>query len=226
LITAFAYASGTLCVMMCYAYFLHATVIKSEKYPIEKTYNIDLWPPAKFLKSTLTPPKFVVKGQSHVLADHNDLKWNRKTDKSFWQAPSAYLNWNTWQRFYVMWNFDNAYNGDVYIYPMVKKGFEEKKVLSVIHYGMAQLHWPLFLLSVAAPFFWERKKSPLQLSRKSIGCLITTGSFFYFMVVLFMLGRWLPRYTIPLRPLSYIMAAMTFHMLYIIFRGVKGRAQH
>jgi len=37
---------------------------------------------------------------------------------------------------YVIWDYNNAYNGDFYIYPMVRKGFQESKVLKIFHYNM------------------------------------------------------------------------------------------
>jgi len=92
---------------------------------------------------------------------------------------------------------------------MVRKGFQESKVLKIFHYNMLQLHWPLFLFTIAAPFFVHSRKQPVILSGDLTGFRVTLMFFFYFITVLSILGRWLPRYTIPLRPLSYVLAAAT-----------------
>ena len=45
----------------------------------------------------------------------------QRPDQRFADATMSYLGWNLWGRLKVMWHWDNAYNGDVYIYPMKQK---------------------------------------------------------------------------------------------------------
>ena len=162
--------------------------------------------PGGYLKRTFQPPKFYVDGKSHVLAINQDLNWKSRTEASFWEEPIAYLKWNLVGKFVVSWHWDNAYNGDVYIYPMIRKGFHENPSLNLVHSIMHAGHWPLFLLSMAAPVVlfvqWRRK----TMASAILPILVPALGFIYFIGVLWVLS-WLPRYTIPVRPLSYVLAA-------------------
>ena len=118
----------------------------------------------------------------------------------------AYLKWNLVGKLVVMWHWDNAYNGDVYIYPMIRKGFHENSSLNLVHSIMHAGHWPLFWLSMAAPVVlfvqWRRR----TMDSAILPILVPALGFVYLLGVLWVLS-WLPRYTIPVRPLSYVLAA-------------------
>jgi hypothetical protein len=89
---------------------------------------------------------------------------------------------------------------------MNRKGFHENAFLKLIYNFMHACHWPLFLLSMAAPLVlfvqWRRK----TLAAANLPILLPVLGFVYFIGVLWALS-WIPRYTIPVRPLSYILAA-------------------
>jgi hypothetical protein len=159
------------------------------------------------LKGGLRPPVFFVKGASHVYDPGVPWKneWKHRSKASFRQQPVAYLEWHLGGKFRVMWHWDNAYNGDVYIYPMKRRGFHENAVLALVHRSMWLLHWPLYLLSLAAvlvfPLRWRRG----QMDTEARILLVPVLGFVYFVALLSIF--WMPRYSIPARPFSFVLAA-------------------
>lgn len=169
-------------------------------------------------KRSLVPPRFYVKGESHVMMRHGNRTYRYPIKGGFWEYPAAYLKWNLWGRLFVLWHWDNAYNGDVYIYPMIRKGFEVDRVLKTIHRVMRSLHWPLFLLSLAAPamLFVKWKRKTLAVRERML--LVSASAFLYLVGVVWLIA-WFPRYTIPARPLSYILASASLCWLIDFMRN-------
>lgn len=176
--------------------------------------------PWTYLKRSIHPPNFFIKNESHVRVRNPDRDWKRRWQGSFWDHPLAYLKWNLGARLFYIWHWDNAYNGDVYIYPMKRAGFRVNAFLGMIHGAMHIVHWPLYVLSLAAPIVfllrWRRGTSPVDERL----LLVPTVVFVYFLAVLSLLS-WLPRYTIPARPYSYILAAASLSWLVSRLRSVS-----
>ncbi|MCZ6774374.1 MAG: glycosyltransferase family 39 protein [Proteobacteria bacterium] len=177
---------------------LHAVRDVPQKYVVFRS-------PWTYLKRAVLPPKFFVDGNSHVFVTNRDRNWKIPTEASFAEAYIAYIKWILVGKIVVLWHFDNAYNGDVYIYPMVRRGFDENQTLQLVHGFMRAAHWPLFVLSIAAPVIlfvlWRKGTLPTRV----LPILLPVLGFVYFFAVLWLLS-WLPRYTIPVRPFSYILA--------------------
>lgn len=170
--------------------------------------------PWAYLKRSIRPPEFFVRGESHVLSYHRNRDYKKPAKGDFWDHPVQYLKWNSWGRLFLLWHWDNAYNGDTYIYPMIRKGFEENPFLKSIHRSMHSIHWPLYLLSLAAPVIllvgWRRKTLPIE--QRTL--LVPVLGFVYSLAVLSLLS-WLPRYTIPARAFSYILASASLSWLLV-----------
>jgi hypothetical protein len=172
------------------------------------------------LKESIRPPVFFVKGASHVYDRRLPWKkeWKHRSQASFREEPAAYLKWHLGGKFRVMWHWDNAYNGDVYIYPMKRKGFHENSLLARVHGTMRVLHWPLYLLSLAAVLVflvrWRRGELPAE----ARALLVPALGFVYLVALLSIF--WFPRYSIPARPFSFILAAAFLSWLR---RGSRGR---
>ncbi|MBW1786880.1 MAG: hypothetical protein JRK53_09745 [Deltaproteobacteria bacterium] len=222
---------GLVFVTASYRLFIHhtkATVAHTEVAGEGGAKYTDMSSTVRNWGSILIPPDFYVKEQSHIHLYHRDRTYKRRTDSGFWENPLPYLRWNLWGRLRMLWHWDNAYNGDVYIYPMTRKGFEENGVLKGIYRSMRAMHWPLFMLSLAAPVVlfvkWRRKTLPIEQRM----LLVPALAFVYFLGVLWMLWMltWLPRYTIPARPLSYILAAASLCWLFDAARRRKTVAQN
>jgi hypothetical protein len=188
--------------------------VKTPSYP-HRHVGLDIgW---RLIKKNMIPPEFFARRESHVLIDHLSVDYKRRIKNDFWEYPFLYLKWNLGGKLYLLWHWDNAYNDDVYIYPMIRKGFEENIILKSIHRSMQLIHWPLYLLALAAPIFfliqWRRNK--LNMEQRIF--LLPILGFLYFLFTLNLLS-WLPRYTIPVRPLSYIMAGFCLSNLLTVFK--------
>ncbi|MDH3349353.1 MAG: hypothetical protein OEM02_14800 [Desulfobulbaceae bacterium] len=181
-----------------------------------------IWHPLLYLKLSVVPPKFYI----------NDVRFTNKreaisykrinrrlTKKSFSDYPLKYLTWNLWGKYLTFWNWDNIYVGDVFVYPMVKSGFVDNMFFKFIHKSMHALHLPLYWLSLCGViiFFinWGRSTSifPEQ------GLAVPVFGFLYFHGICTFIA-WLPRYSIPVRPFSYILAAamLTWTIKYLRHR--------
>lgn len=88
--------------------------------------------PWAYLEASVRPPNFYIEGKSHVLAENRDPKWKQRSDASFREEYLAYFKWNLVGKLIISWHWDNTYNGDVYIYPMIRKGFDENLWKSVV----------------------------------------------------------------------------------------------
>ncbi len=198
--------------------FERAAVLNDPEIDRRPEKYVVLRGPLVYLADTLRPPTFLVAGESHILARNGDQEWKYRTTASFADAPLAYMNWNLWGRWYWMWHFDNAYNGDVYVYPMRRKGFEEQPALRVVHRSMRLLHWPLYLLSLLAPVVLGAALVRRALPIRYRPLLIPALAFLYLLAVVSVLS-WLPRYSIPARPLSYVLGASL--LSYLAYRVAR-----
>jgi hypothetical protein len=61
--------------------------------------------------------------------------------------PLDYLGWFTAGKSFFSWGWDNIYNGDVYIYPMIRRGFDEHSWLRFIHSLWQRIQVPVFVLA-------------------------------------------------------------------------------
>ena len=134
-------------------------------------------------------------------------KWHalRVLKKRFLLSPFSHIKWYLGGKLAFMWQWDNIYVGDVYQYPMVKPGFHTNPRLHAIHTLMRWLHWPLYLLTLAAPIFllvsWRG-----GLMKPEIVVLLPPLLMFLYFAGLLTLLMPLPRYAIPVRPVAYILA--------------------
>ncbi|MFZ5573394.1 MAG: hypothetical protein ACOZF0_23575 [Thermodesulfobacteriota bacterium] len=175
----------------------------------------------------LIPPEFFIQGVDHVYARHGHREYRNPTKTPFQDRPLRYLQWGLYAKLITMWHWDDLFNGDVYIYPMLRKGFEENMFLKTVHRSMRILHWPLFFLAMAAlPMFWVRRRLKMQPDREGV-LLIPAMAFVYFLLLLWLIS-WITRYTIPVRPVSYVLACASLYWLWSSvgnrFPNIRGTA--
>lgn len=187
--------------------FVDRYVMTSDDIQIEKLKRVDFTMPLHKYMVNMYPPKFYVNNTSHVLAHNRDNNWKYPTDLSFSEIPLKYITWNLWDKFFIIYSWDNAYNEDVYIYPMKRKGFQEGNFLFTLHKLMQRLHIPILLLAVLGIFLFiiRWRKGTLPIHQRVM--ILPASLFLYFTSVLYVLF-WLPRYTIPVRPFIYILATV------------------
>jgi 4-amino-4-deoxy-L-arabinose transferase-like glycosyltransferase len=174
-----------------------------------------------YFSEFFTPANFVVNKTSHIRALNGDKLSNQNTELSFSEAPMAYIKWVTYKHYSYIWDFDNAYNGDVYIYPMNIYAFHDPSAplrLKLTHGIMKLLHWPLFLLTIMGMIicFYKAAKKRLQENEQLIAIPITL--LLYTMMILTTMHG-IPRYSIPLRGLSYIIAVYAGLEIYKMIRS-------
>jgi hypothetical protein len=200
IISAGAIIVAFFCVLYGHSLFADNAVMNTPEIEVKPSEYTDFSTQWDILKKTFRPPNYLVEGKSHVFAEHGDVRWKSKTTEGFFEDPCAYLKWNLGGRFLAVWRFDNAYNGDVYIYPMRQKGFEQHWFLKFTHRLMRLLHWPLFGLALLAGF-------RLIINREAFYAFaFSFAGFLYFIIIPSFLTP-LPRYALPARPFSYILAA-------------------
>ena len=134
-------------------------------------------------------------------------------------SPSEYLSWYAYGKTKMFFDWDVVAGfGDVFIYPVRFHGYENKGVLDSTHRLMWNLHWPLHIAGLAACvliWLWPRSepRDETQLLLRMISLIIV-----YFVAV-HIVATPLPRYSVPLRPLIYMMATwLVFAIVRLPFR--------
>ncbi len=120
--------------------------------------------------------------------------------------PGRHLAWYLGGKALFMWRWDNLYVGDVYQYPMVRKGFEESALLAAIHSLMRALHGPLHWIAFASLLVVGRallRRKPDEFVALAVPLIAVIA---YHVATLTILMP-VPRYSIPLRPFVYVLAA-------------------
>lgn len=194
------------CVQLLHAGFQQRTLANAPDSDQSAPEHFRPRSPWEYLSRTVRPPSYYVAGESHISSQNpNPQQSLKRTEVNLSDAPLAYIRWNTYGRLIVNWHFDNAYNGDVYLYPMLRKGFEEHPGLQIVHRTMRLLHWPLLALSLAGLILLAVQTWRGNLTLESQMAWLPALGMGYFIAVLTLLA-WLPRYSIPARPFVYLMA--------------------
>jgi hypothetical protein len=219
-----AVVTGCIIVLAAHQLFIYKTsmVVTDGKLTGPERRHVNVASRARSVFKAIRPPEFFVSGDSHVGRVNGSPTWRRPTRVPFSEAPLAYLNWNLWGRLTWMWHFDNIYNGDVYVYPMISSGFNDIRVLKWIHSLMRIAHWPLYALSLIGAVRIGIAILRRQDVGREQGLVIAVAVFLYFLLVLSALS-WYPRYTIPVRPVSYVLAASSLSWLWHHARSASSR---
>ena len=213
-------AGSLLSVVAAHGVFVDRYVMNSDNIQIEQekrgsfTFSLDK------ITNNIRPPNFYVENKSHVYAHHLDEDWKYATQLNFSSIPMKYITWNFWDKFFTIYSWDNAYNEDVYIYPMKRKGFQEGKILFTLHKIMQILHIPILLFSVLGVALLSIRwvKGTLPVHQRVM--ILPASMFVYFTSILYFLS-WLPRYTIPVRPFIYILATVAIAWLIPILKSAN-----
>ena len=201
-----AMVAAVVCVQAMHTVFVYRTVHNAPETAEVASEHFRLGQRIKNITRTMQPPNFFVRGETHVGVRNGRQDWRDRTELPFAAAPGTYLRWNLYGKPLTSWHFDNSYHGDVYIYPLMRSGFEEHILLQSIHRAMHVLHWPLYGLSLAglAVLLYQSWKGNLPNAAR--GLWAPALAMLYFLLALYFLA-WLPRYSIPARPFSYMLAA-------------------
>jgi len=143
--------------------------------------------------------------RSEIARMTRDKMYTLKVFKErFLNDPFSYLKWYIGGKVVFMWHWDSTYIGDVYQYPMIKKGFHTHALLHAVHTLMRFLHWPLYVFAILSPIFLFGIRRLLRSHSKTVFLIPSFFIFLYFAALLTLLIP-LPRYAIPIRPFIYIL---------------------
>jgi 4-amino-4-deoxy-L-arabinose transferase-like glycosyltransferase len=138
---------------------------------------------------------------------YNDKKYAvNKMVESFKESPLKYLSWYLYGKQIFLWKWDSIYIGDVYQYPMIKKGFDQSLTLAAVHRVMFTLHWPLYILFFVGILILCRRNLYGNFKERDHYFLTIPLLIMVYYMAIFTILVPLPRYGIPLRPFSYLIA--------------------
>ena len=212
---------GALVVYVTFQWFAATAMdVAGKNDALQRDYT-NLKTPLEYLSNSAKPPNFYVAGLTHVIVDNKDPDSRFRTDRGFSEIPEKYLSWNCCARWLYAWHFDNAYNGGVEIYPMRASTFDSSELLGSLRTLMRWLHWPLYALAIfsgvfAIIAFLQRKKCGLYAHIFPIAVV-----WFSFIAGLSIV-HWLPRYAIPVYPISYILATTSLYTITKYMKQARG----
>lgn len=141
------------------------------------------------------------------------------------EEPVKYLGWYLSKPlFFFQWNIVNGM-GDIFIYPTLSSPYFSEAIYKGEHQLMHTLHNTLIYLSlVGCLLAWiPGRISRLDEKQAFVARLISTV-YIYFILV-HTAGTPLPRYSIPIRPISYILAVLpiviTVSLLKVKFTNIN-----
>jgi hypothetical protein len=126
--------------------------------------------------------------------------------------PWSYLRWYLGGKAAFMWRWDNLYHGDVYQYPMTRRGFAEHPLLRALRAPMRWIHAPLHVLALLiAPLLVALRRKETNADAVLLGLPLLAVCLYHALLLTILIP--VPRYSIPLRPYVYILAAMALVQL-------------
>ncbi|MFC1512841.1 glycosyltransferase family 39 protein [Thermodesulfobacteriota bacterium] len=127
--------------------------------------------------------------------------------RRFMENPQQYSLWYLVGKPYYFLSWDMIVGvGDVFIYPLLKNGYETNVFLKAGHGMMRILHWPIIIASLLSMLLiWVPNISKNISPRLLFGGRFLSLLYGYFILV-HVVGTPLPRYSVPLRPIIYSLA--------------------
>ena len=120
--------------------------------------------------------------------------------------PARYANWYVLGKpiMFLSWT-DPANAADIFIYPAVASPYFDQSLFNVTHWLMLWLHWPLMLLALGAILAAVARPDMLSSQRTARTTLRLLALAMGYVMVMHMIGAPFPRYSVPFRPLAYLL---------------------
>ncbi len=128
----------------------------------------------------------------------------RTMRERFARDPWRHLRWYLGGKVTRAWRWEDTYTGDVYVYP-VRPAFHENALLHAVYVAVRTLHWPAFWLALAFPVLLLGYPPARSLTAAFLPVVVTLA--YYAVLLTILLPE--PRYSVPLRPYVYVLAAAT-----------------
>ncbi len=137
--------------------------------------------------------------------------------------PARHLEWYLLGKPKTLfsWNIVGGF-GDIFVYPVLATPYASQPAYTLSHKFMKMLHWPLVILALAAsalmwlPGFGRNLSADILLTARMLSLLML-----YF-VALHVIAAPFPRYSIPLRPVTYGLALFLCSQILVWLRSVIG----
>jgi len=135
--------------------------------------------------------------------------------RRFQDEPIKHAKWFFYQKIIAFWSWGFVQGSDVFIYSVKKSPYFHRPFFIATHRLMHFLHWPLNLICLAGCFFiWlPMKRNVIPDESIQIARFVSVILFYY--TLLHIIGAPFPRYSVPLRPLTYGMA------VFVIFFSIQ-----
>ncbi|HLU38529.1 MAG TPA: glycosyltransferase family 39 protein [Planctomycetota bacterium] len=120
------------------------------------------------------------------------------------ERPLRYASWYALEKPLHVWGFDGLQaTREIYVYPVARSVYDERPAANLTLAAMRALHWPIVaLMAVGLVFARRRPRAACDLlPYRLLGVCILWGTA---LGVVF--APW-PRYVMPMRPLSFVLAA-------------------
>ncbi len=123
--------------------------------------------------------------------------------RRFREEPTRHLYWYAIGKPLTLFSWNIlAGMGDIFIYPVTYSPFFGNPIYFYIHEIMHFLHWPIVLLSIIASLaVFAKRKTP------NTWTWVVLSSVLLYFILLHVTGAPFPRYSIPLRPILYLLSA-------------------
>lgn len=125
----------------------------------------------------------------------------------FSEEPGRHLRWFILGKPAAFWQWDIIQGmGDIYVYPVKSSPYFSRPVFQWTHSVAQFLHTPLVILGLLGSitcWFWSARLE----TRSAAFCVKLVAAMIIYYQLIHMIGAPFPRYSVPLRPLIYAMAA-------------------
>ncbi len=204
------FSIGILIILLVEFVFLNFYLDQKANYKINNSSQNIIEKIIPNVQNIFTPTDyFIEKLKSKEQVDFTSKK--KPTNKTFFQETWPYIAWNLGGKAISMWTITSPYTQQIYIYPNDDDPFNNPQYSSIekIFKISKIIHWPLYLLSFLGIILSLSKRFQEKIFDKNDKTfLMVVLSFLSFYFTLYIISAWLPRYTIPLRPFSYIFALL------------------
>jgi 4-amino-4-deoxy-L-arabinose transferase-like glycosyltransferase len=143
--------------------------------------------------------------------------------RKFRSDPATYSRWYLLGKPYYFLSLRDVASMDILIYPVVRSPFYEAPVFRAIRTIGRAIHWPLTILALASILMLVAARRWIQPDDAA-----RTGAMVLALIVLYAIALHIivapfPRYSVPFRPLLFVLALLPLKALWVKVPGLESR---
>jgi len=145
--------------------------------------------------------------------------------QKFAEQPLTYLRWYLIGKiqFFLDWNIVDGYR-DIFTYPVLQSPYYSNRAFIATHALMRGLHWPLAVAGMIGALLAWTPFARLACSDWRLGAMRVMSCVMLYALLVHIVGAPYPRYSIPFRPLQYLLATFTVVLAYRLVMRYRQRA--